>query len=88
MQIFVKTLAGKTITLSVDPADEIASVETRVQDKEAISTDHSASFFFSECELHVLMQRCVSVRPSTFDPLGVQNSNLCKANKTGRVKPW
>ena len=45
MQIFVKTLAGKTITLSIDPADEIASVETRVQDKEAISTDHSACFF-------------------------------------------
>ena len=36
MQIFVKTLTGKTITLDVEPADTIGSVKTKIQDKEKI----------------------------------------------------
>lgn len=34
MQIFVKTLTGKTITLEVESADTIASVKAKIQDKE------------------------------------------------------
>jgi len=34
MQIFVKTLTGKTITLEVDAADTIENVKTKIQDKE------------------------------------------------------
>jgi len=37
MQIFVKTLTGKTITLDVDAADTIESVKQRIQDKEGIN---------------------------------------------------
>ena len=33
MQIFVKTLAGKTITLEVEPSDTIESVKAKIQDK-------------------------------------------------------
>ena len=36
MQIFVKTLTGTTITLEVEPTDTIASVKTKIQDKEGI----------------------------------------------------
>ena len=36
MQIFVKTLTGKTITLDVEPSDTIDSVKAKIQNEEAI----------------------------------------------------
>eukprot|EP00775_Hariotina_reticulata_P002400 gene2400-2704_t len=35
MQIFVKTLTGKTITLEVESSDTIENVKQKIQDKEA-----------------------------------------------------
>jgi len=32
MQIFVKTLTGKTITLEVEPSDSIDNVKQKIQD--------------------------------------------------------
>ena len=34
MQIFIKTLTGKTITLDVEPSDTVENVKTKIQDKE------------------------------------------------------
>ena len=34
MQIFVKTLTGKTITLEVEASDSIENVKAKIQDKE------------------------------------------------------
>ena len=66
MKIFVKTLTGKTITLDVEPTDEVIDIKLKIQAKEGIPPNHQRYIFAGEM-LVAVPKRCTARGPTLSD---------------------
>ena len=86
MQIFVKTLTSKTITLEVEPSDIIRNVKAKIQDKEGILPNSRGSSL--QASIWKMATLDIQKESTLHQVLGTWSDNILQAPLNLGVATW
>ena len=76
MQIFVKTLTGKNITLEVEPSDNLNKLKEMIRDREGLEFNNSVVLVYGGKDLFRTLKSRDESGLITLSELNVQNESI------------